>query len=93
MNRISTLITALVLSASTAQAQWVPDDKAYTVIGKDSIYGQSGLKTLRPDDGKIVLTWSNHPTDVSYKTPTMDTIFICRHSIRMDTHCLAKKER
>lgn len=67
MNRISTLITALVLSASTAQAQWVPDDKAYTVIGKDSIYGQSGLKTLRTDDGKIVLTWLNHPTDVSYK--------------------------
>lgn len=69
MNRISTLITALVLSASTAQAQWVPDDKAYTVIGKDSIYGQSGLKTLRTDDGKIVLTWLNHPTDVSYKDP------------------------
>lgn len=27
MNRISTLITALVLSASATQAQWVPDDK------------------------------------------------------------------
>ena len=33
MNRISTLITVLVLSASAAQAQWVPDDKAYTVVG------------------------------------------------------------
>lgn len=29
MNRISTLITALVLSASATHAQWVPDDKAY----------------------------------------------------------------
>lgn len=91
MNRISTLITALVLSASTAQAQWVPDDKAYTVIGKDSIYGQSGLKTLRIDDGKIVLTWLNHPTDVSYKDPNYG-YHLYMQTFDKDGHPLLGKE-
>lgn len=91
MNRISTLITALVLSASTAQAQWVPDDKAYTVIGKDSIYGQSGLKTLRTDDGKIVLTWLNHPTDVSYKDPNYG-YHLYMQTFDKDGHSLLGKE-
>lgn len=91
MNRISTLITALVLSASTAQAQWVPDDKAYTVIGKDSIYGQSGLKTLRTDDGKIVLTWLNHPTDVSYKDPNYG-YHLYMQTFDKDGHPLLGKE-
>ena len=91
MNRISTLITALVLSASTAQAQWVPDDKAYTVVGKDSIYGQSGLKTLRTDDGKIVLTWLNHPTDVSYKDPNYG-YHLYMQTFDKDGHSLLGKE-
>ena len=91
MNRISTLITALVLSASTAQAQWVPDDKAYTVVGKDSIYGQSGLKTLRIDDGKIVLTWLNHPTDVSYKDPNYG-YHLYMQTFDKDGHPLLGKE-
>lgn len=91
MNRISTLITALVLSASTAQAQWVPDDKAYTVIGKNSIYGQSGLKTLRTDDGKIVLTWLNHPTDVSYKDPNYG-YHLYMQTFDKDGHPLLGKE-
>jgi len=91
MNRISTLITVLVLSASAAQAQWVPDDKAYTVIGKDSIYGQSGLKTLRTDDGKIVLTWLNHPTDVSYKDPNYG-YHLYMQTFDKDGHPLLGKE-
>ena len=91
MNRISTLITALVLSASATQAQWVPDDKAYTVIGKDSIYGQSGLKTLRTDDGKIVLTWLNHPTDVSYKDPNYG-YHLYMQTFDKDGHSLLGKE-
>lgn len=91
MNRISTLITVLVLSASAAQAQWVPDDKAYTVVGKDSIYGQSGLKTLRTDDGKIVLTWLNHPTDVSYKDPNYG-YHLYMQTFDKDGHSLLGKE-
>lgn len=91
MNRISTLITVLVLSASAAQAQWVPDDKAYTVVGKDSIYGQSGLKTLRTDDGKIVLTWLNHPTDVSYKDPNYG-YHLYMQTFDKDGHPLLGKE-
>lgn len=91
MNRISTLITVLVLSASAAQAQWVLDDKAYTVVGKDSIYGQSGLKTLRTDDGKIVLTWLNHPTDVSYKDPNYG-YHLYMQTFDKDGHSLLGKE-
>lgn len=91
MNRISTLITVLVLSASAAQAQWVPDDKAYTVVGKDSIYGQSGLKTLRTDDGIIVLTWLNHPTDVSYKDPNYG-YHLYMQTFDKDGHSLLGKE-
>lgn len=91
MNRISTLIAALVLSASATQAQWVPDDKAYTVVGKDSIYGQSGLKTLRTDDGKIVLTWLNHPTDVSYKDPNYG-YHLYMQTFDKDGHSLLGKE-
>lgn len=91
MNRIFTLITALVLSASAARAQWVPDDKAYTVIGKDGIYGQSGLKTLRTDDGKIVLTWLNHPADVSYEDPNYG-YYLYMQIFDKDGHSLLGKE-
>lgn len=91
MNRISTLITALVLSASATHAQWVPDDKAYTVIGKDSIYGQSGLKTIRTGDGKIVLTWLNHPTDISYEDPNYG-YYLYMQTFDKDGHSLLGKE-
>ncbi len=91
MNRIFTLITALVLSASAARAQWGPDDKAYTVIGKDGIYGQSGLKTIRTDDGKIVLTWLNHPADVSYEDPNYG-YYLYMQIFDKDGHSLLGKE-
>lgn len=68
-NRISTLIAALALTTTAAQAQWTPDDKAYTIIGADSIYGQSSLKSVRMPDGKIVLIWRNTPKDMSYNDP------------------------
>ena len=92
MNRISTLITALVLSASATQAQWVPDDKAYTVIGKDSIYGQSNLKTIRTGDGKIVLTWLNHPKNISYEDPNYG-YYLYMQTFDKDGHSLLGKER
>ena len=68
--RISTLIAALALTATSAQAQWTPDDKNFNIIGTDSIYGQGGLKTLLMPDGKLVLTWTNTPKDVLYKDPS-----------------------
>ena len=67
--RISTLIAALAVAAVGAQAQWTPDDKAYTVLGTEGVYGQGGLKTVRTADGKTVLTWRNTPRDVSYTDP------------------------
>ena len=68
--RISTLIAALAVTALGAQAQWTPDDKAYTVLGTPGVYGQGGLKTMRTADGRIVLTWHNTPKNVDYTDPT-----------------------
>lgn len=69
-NRISTLIAALAFAATGAQAQWTPSDKDYTVVGRDSIYGQSIMKTARTADGSIVLTYVNHPSGIlTYKDP------------------------
>ncbi len=68
--RISTFIAALAVTALGAQAQWTPDDKAYTVLGMPGVYGQGGLKTMRTADGRIVLTWHNTPKDVDYTDPT-----------------------
>lgn len=67
-NRISTLIATLAV-ATCAQAQWTPDDKAYNIVGQDSIYGQVQMKALRTADGKTVLTWLNTPQDMRYDNP------------------------
>ena len=69
MKKISTLIASLVFVATGAQAQWTPDDKAFTVIGTDSIYGQSVIKSVRTTDGKIVLTWLKTPVGMRYDNP------------------------
>lgn len=67
-NKISTLFVALAF-ASSAQAQWTTDDKAFTIVGQDSIYGQCVLKTVRTNDGKTVLTWLNTPKNLNYNDP------------------------
>lgn len=69
-NRFFTLCAALALTAASANAQWTPNDKDYAIVGKDSIYGQSQMKTFRTSDGSIVLTWINKPRDISYKDPS-----------------------
>ncbi len=66
MNRLSTLLAALALAASSASAQWKPDDKAFAVVGQDSIYGQMLPKTLRMTDGSIVVTWLKTPSGIKY---------------------------
>ncbi len=57
------------MAASSASAQWKPDDKAFAVVGQDSIYGQVLQKVMRMTDGSIVTTWLNHPSDMSYSDP------------------------
>lgn len=69
MNRISTLFAMLALAASGAQAQWKPDDHAFTVIGQDGVYGQCNMKTARTASGETVLTWLNTPKDTRYDNP------------------------
>lgn len=67
MRKLLTLCAALLLAATSVKAQWKPSYTDFTVLGTDSVYGQSGLKTLRTPEGNIVLTWINHPKDISYK--------------------------
>ena len=67
MRKLLTLCAALLLAATSVKAQWKPSYTDFTVLGTDSVYGQGGLKTLRTPEGNIVLTWVNHPKDISYK--------------------------
>ena len=39
------------------QAKWTPDDFASIRLDKEGAGGQVQMKTLRTDDGKIILTW------------------------------------
>ena len=39
------------------QAKWTPDDFASIRLDKEDAGGQVQMKTLRTDDGKIILTW------------------------------------
>lgn len=69
MKKMLTLCAALLLAATSIKAQWKPSYTDYMVIGADSVYGQGSLKALRTDQGNTVLTWINHPQDVSYSDP------------------------
>ena len=46
-----------VFAMSTMMANWNPSDIDATKLDKEGANGQVQMKTLRTDDGKIVLTW------------------------------------
>ena len=46
-----------VFAMSTMMANWHPSDIDATKLDKEGANGQVQMKTLRTDDGKIVLTW------------------------------------
>ena len=46
-----------VFAMSTMMANWQPSDIDATKLDKEGANGQVQMKTLRTDDGKIVLTW------------------------------------
>ena len=46
-----------VFAMSTMMANWQPSDIDATKLDKEGANGQVQMKTLRTDDGKIILTW------------------------------------
>ncbi len=46
-----------VFAMSTMMANWNPSDIDATKLDKEGANGQVQMKTLRTDDGKIILTW------------------------------------
>ena len=57
MKRIFTLVVMAVLAMSTMWANWQPSDTEATRLDAEGTSGQSLMKTLRTDDGKIILSW------------------------------------
>ena len=57
MKRFFTLVVMAVLAMSTMWANWQPSDTEATRLDAEGTSGQSLMKTLRTDDGKIILSW------------------------------------
>lgn len=57
MKRIITLIAVSIFAFGTMMANWQPSDVNATRLDKEGSNGQVQMKTLRTDDGKIILTW------------------------------------
>ena len=69
MKKIFLLIALVSLGWISSHAQWKTDDKAFTIVGADSVYGQGQMKALRTADGYTVLTWLNTPEGMHYDDP------------------------
>ena len=57
MKKIITLIAVSIFAFGTMMANWQPSDMNSTRLDKEGSNGQVQMKTLRTDDGKIILTW------------------------------------
>ena len=57
MKKLFTFMVMAVFAMSTMMANWHPSDIDATKLDKEGANGQVQMKTLRTDDGKIVLTW------------------------------------
>ena len=57
MKKIFTFMVMAVFAMSTMMANWQPSDIDATKLDKEGANGQVQMKTLRTDDGKIILTW------------------------------------
>ena len=57
MKKFFTFMVMAVFAMSTMMANWQPSDIDATKLDKEGANGQVQMKTLRTDDGKIVLTW------------------------------------
>ena len=57
MKKFFTFVVMAVFAMTTALANWQPSDIEATKLDKEGANGQLQMKTLRTDDGKIILTW------------------------------------
>ncbi|MBQ3364981.1 MAG: hypothetical protein IJG42_13725 [Muribaculaceae bacterium] len=57
MKKIFTFVVMAVFAIGTMMANWQPSDTEATHLDKDGSNGQVQMKTMRTDDGKIILTW------------------------------------
>ena len=57
MKKLFTFMVMAVFAMSTMMANWQPSDIDATKLDKEGANGQVQMKTLRTDDGKIILTW------------------------------------
>ncbi|MBQ3731956.1 MAG: hypothetical protein II905_09415, partial [Muribaculaceae bacterium] len=57
MKKFITFVVMAVFAMGTMVANWHPSDMDATKLDKEGASGQVQMKTLRTDDGKIVLSW------------------------------------
>ncbi len=57
MKRIFIFLSMVVFAIGMMSAQWVPSDTESTQLDKEGAEGQVQMKTVRTDDGKIILSW------------------------------------
>ena len=57
MKKLFTFVVMAVFAIGTMMANWQPSDTEATHLDKDGSNGQVQMKTMRTDDGKIILTW------------------------------------
>lgn len=57
MKKFITFVVMAVFAMGTMVANWHPSDMDATKLDKEGASGQVQMKTLRTDDGKIILSW------------------------------------
>ena len=57
MKKLLTFVFMAVFAMGTMTANWHPSDMDATKLDKEGATGQVQMKTLRTDDGKIILSW------------------------------------
>lgn len=57
MKKLLTFACMAIFAMGTMMADWHPSDMDATKLDKEGTNGQVQMKTLRTDDGKIILTW------------------------------------
>lgn len=57
MKKLLCFVLMAIFAMGTMMANWHPSDTEAIRLDKEDATGQSLMKTLRTDDGKIILTW------------------------------------
>lgn len=69
MRKLYTTAFVALMAVGNALADWTPSFTEEKVLTDYNEYGQDGMKTLRADDGTIVLTWYETGDDLLYTDP------------------------